>query len=482
MEKPVCKSECNDNGDCSDDDANKGSDDAVNVVKSLKHTPEIHTALPNKINYICIGTMVSVVGIVLTVVVSVTMLVVISTDDKQNGFQLSNAILKISNQLDNLSIKMKSDSSTTDEPQTCENINTSYLYYVMQEENKRLKAELQKTKFRKDSIEFTDANEKRMQRTERQEQLRVDCRLVSSTNKLYGWVFGNKSLTFGRRDNFNINIKIKLLYPEIPDNDKILFEFGLTTTIDYLIWDRQGIMFRGQRCVKKPGICLDVIDNALSKLEGPIFEQMADYIQGQLTLELHKSHFVLMCNHRNIYISNVLNVSSEEKLWPVFGFYNTHLITISQTIFSENKISFNRTTVDPHLFVSEDNNTISNYKLQNSSGWDMSIMYLEIAFLIMSTVFILLVILKFENNILGNILVSAAVFLSVLLSIYYIYMNWSLRLLLIVSILLGTVRIDLRNMKFESNIKDYTFLSILCSTYIMSFFKAIGYIFNLIFY
>ncbi|XP_052099731.1 uncharacterized protein LOC127734113 isoform X5 [Mytilus californianus] len=150
MEKPVCKSECNDNGDCSDDDANKGSDDAVNVVKSLKHTPEIHTALPNKINYICIGTMVSVVGIVLTVVVSVTMLVVISTDDKQNGFQLSNAILKISNQLDNLSIKMKSDSSTTDEPQTCENINTSYLYYVMQEENKRLKAELQKTKFRKD--------------------------------------------------------------------------------------------------------------------------------------------------------------------------------------------------------------------------------------------------------------------------------------------------------------------------------------------
>ncbi|XP_052099729.1 uncharacterized protein LOC127734113 isoform X3 [Mytilus californianus] len=481
MEKPVCKSECNDNGDCSDDDANKGSDDAVNVVKSLKHTPEIHTALPNKINYICIGTMVSVVGIVLTVVVSVTMLVVISTDDKQNGFQLSNAILKMSNQLDSLSIKLKSDSST-DGPQTCENINTSYLYYVMQEENKRLKAELQKTKFRKDSIEFTDANEKRMQRTERQEQLRVDCRLVSSTNKLYGWVFGNKSLTFGRRDNFNINIKIKLLYPEIPDNDKILFEFGLTTTIDYLIWDRQGIMFRGQRCVKKPGICLDVIDNALSKLEGPIFEQMADYIQGQLTLELHKSHFVLMCNHRNIYISNVLNVSSEEKLWPVFGFYNTHLITISQTIFSENKISFNRTTVDPHLFVSEDNNTISNYKLQNSSGWDMSIMYLEIAFLIMSTVFILLVILKFENNILGNILVSAAVFLSVLLSIYYIYMNWSLRLLLIVSILLGTVRIDLRNMKFESNIKDYTFLSILCSTYIMSFFKAIGYIFNLIFY
>ncbi|CAG2238732.1 unnamed protein product [Mytilus edulis] len=148
--------------------------------------------------------------------------------------------------------------------------------------------------------------------------------------------------------------------------------------VDYLKWDRPVIIVSGQRCVENPGICLDVIDDTLSKLEGPHFEQKSDYIQGQLTLELHKSYLVLMSNHGNIYVSNKLNISSEEKLWPIFRFYNTHLINISQTIFSENKLGFNLTTIDPHLFVSADNNTIANYKLQHSTGWHKSITYLEI--------------------------------------------------------------------------------------------------------
>lgn len=172
----------------------------------------------------------------------------------------------------------------------------------------------------------------------------VGCRLVSSTNHHYDWIFANKSRTLGRKDTFNIIIKIKLLYPEIPDNDRILFEFGLTTMVDYLKWDRPVIIVSGQRCIESSGICLDVKDNTLSKLEGPHFEQKSDYIQGQLTLELHKSYLVLMSNHKDIYVSNVLNISSEEKLWPIFRFYNTHLTNISQTIFSEYKISFNLST------------------------------------------------------------------------------------------------------------------------------------------
>lgn len=44
---------------------------------------------------------------------------------------------------------MNSYWSTTDGSQTCEKYNTSYLYYVLREENRRLKDELKITKSRK---------------------------------------------------------------------------------------------------------------------------------------------------------------------------------------------------------------------------------------------------------------------------------------------------------------------------------------------
>lgn len=72
-------------------------------------------------------------------------------DDKQNGLQLLTAILKISNQLDSLSIKTKSESSTTDGTQACKNINNSYIYYALREDIRKLR-ELQKTKSRNGKI------------------------------------------------------------------------------------------------------------------------------------------------------------------------------------------------------------------------------------------------------------------------------------------------------------------------------------------
>ena len=74
MEKQGGKGDGSDIGDCSDNDLNKGSDDVVNFVKSSNHMSNIQLVMAHKINYICFGTMVSVISIVVTVV----MLVVIS--------------------------------------------------------------------------------------------------------------------------------------------------------------------------------------------------------------------------------------------------------------------------------------------------------------------------------------------------------------------------------------------------------------------
>ncbi|CAG2221328.1 unnamed protein product [Mytilus edulis] len=129
MEKQTCKINGNDNGDCSEDDLFKGSDDAVNV-ESPKHSSTIPSVLLNKIKLICICTVISVI------------------DDKQNGFLT--AILKISNQLDSLSIKTKSESSTTDGTQSCKNINTSYPYYALQRRKQETESKTSKTKSTKD--------------------------------------------------------------------------------------------------------------------------------------------------------------------------------------------------------------------------------------------------------------------------------------------------------------------------------------------
>ncbi|XP_071166321.1 uncharacterized protein [Mytilus edulis] len=553
MEEQTCKIHGNGNGDCSEDDLFKGSDDAVNVVKSPKHSFTIPSVLLNKIKLICICTVISVIGIVFTVVLSVTMLVIVSTDDKQNGFLT--AILKISNQLDSLSIKTKSESSITDGTQSCKNINTSYPYYALQAENRKLRAKLQKPKSTKDDqtnilhltkdisrisnqleslstkmnsySSATDGSQtcenintnylyyviqeenrrlkdelkitksrkntdnKRNKQEERKKLLQVDCGSVSCAHNSYRWVVANRSLSFGRSDHFDIIIQFKLFYPEIPDYGKLLFEFGLTTLAEDLTFNNPAIIVRGQRCEKVPGMCFYVIDDVLTKLEGHVFEQMSDYIQGQLTLELHKSYFVLMSNQKNIYISNMLNFSSKVELWPVFGFYNTHLINVSQTILSENKISFNRTTVDPHFFVSEDNSTISSCKLwpkeTGCTRWDISIIAIEI------TYFLVFTILCFRFNfcqssinefvrILDDIAFFTSCFLCVPLSLYYLYMNWSIHLLFVVSTLLGLILYNLEYQTIKNDPKRYVCLTFPYSTYIVILFKMFRYIFYLIFF
>lgn len=154
----------------------------------------------------------------------------------------------------------------------------------------------------------------------------------------------------------HIMIRFKLAYLKLADDGKVFFEFGLTP----LVSGRLNIIVRGKRCTEEPGLCLYVLDTVWTKLEHVAYEQIsAEYVKIEIQLELHQSNFVLLSNRRNIFISKTSNELSENILHPVFGFYNTHLIDISLTMFSEKGISFDVTTVDPHLFISEDNTTLS---------------------------------------------------------------------------------------------------------------------------
>lgn len=160
----------------------------------------------------------------------------------------------------------------------------------------------------------------------------------------------------------NIITRFKLLYPQIAaDDGKILLEFGLTS----LMPGGWNIIVRGQRCMEKLGLCLyvHVLNNVWTKLEHVRYKQMSEYVKVDITLELHQSNFVLLSFLKKIYTLNTSNDLCMDDLYPVFGFYNTHLINISQTVYSKKEIRFNDTTVDPHLFISEDSTTISTCKL-----------------------------------------------------------------------------------------------------------------------
>lgn len=220
--------------------------------------------------------------------------------------------------------------------------------------------------------------------------------LLPVRTRTWRWVFGNRSLTFGSSDQFDIIINFQLLYPEIADDGEILFEFGLTTLTVLLLSDCPNIVVRGQRCDEGLGICIYLLEYEFVKLESGIFEQNSEYVRGRLKLKLHKSHFVLMSNHD---ISKLLNISKDVKLWPVFTFYNVHLINISYTILCKDNISFNRTTVDPHYFISEDNYTLSNCKLQPNnmclSYSDVGLICIQIAFYLFTVVLICFSIFRY---------------------------------------------------------------------------------------
>ncbi|CAG2225005.1 unnamed protein product [Mytilus edulis] len=218
------------------------------------------------------------IGIVMTIILSISTLFVTLIgfkyvyDDQKKDDQLAEDMLRISRQLESLSTEMRTYFPQTDGQEKTEKCNNDYLYYILQYENRRLKTELQHATVEKDTIAYTKANIKRNKKEDNNEHLRFIClSALSSNTHMYEWVSGNRSLTFGSSDQFDIIITFQLLYPEITDDGEILFEFGLTTATILLLSDCPNIVIRGQRCDEDLGICLYVLENEFIKLENGIF-------------------------------------------------------------------------------------------------------------------------------------------------------------------------------------------------------------------
>ncbi|XP_071166324.1 uncharacterized protein [Mytilus edulis] len=380
--------------DSSDDDINKGSDDIKNI-ENQKYMPVLvdDEVYQDKIKL----TIVLIPFIIL--IMSITTMTFVTKDDF-DGISLSanksehlrysipfhgeNISVLLMNEHVSVDVYGKSIKQQRKTPTCiCDQLNG---------ELKRLKEEVQllnSTKDNKDTIK-TDKDVY----TLRQRRNINELAFLSSSH--YRLAYGNRCFT-GYTDYIDVIFKLNLFHPNINDNGTLLFEFGLASTVEYLVkdvYDNQMLTVKAFRCKHPFGICLEVTDEISSKIDVSVFKQTPEWVQGHITMGLQSSRFILMSENQNIYVGNKLNMSHGLQLWPVFGIYNSHLISMSITIHSNNLISFNRTSLDPHLFISDDNNTISNWYLTFKQVQTLSFgnvyMYFQKAFFVIMPLMYLL--------------------------------------------------------------------------------------------
>ncbi|XP_071166199.1 uncharacterized protein [Mytilus edulis] len=130
---------------------------------------------------------------------------------------------------------------------------------------KRLKEKVQllnSTKDNKDTIK-TDKDVY----TLRQRRNINELAFLSSSH--YRLAYGNRCFT-GYTDYIDVIFKLNLFHPNINDNGTLLFEFGLASTVEYLVkdvYDNQMLTVKAFRCKHPFGICLEVTDEISSKID-----------------------------------------------------------------------------------------------------------------------------------------------------------------------------------------------------------------------
>ncbi|CAC5425007.1 unnamed protein product [Mytilus coruscus] len=388
--------------DLSDDDINKGSDDIIQI-ENQKYLPVLmdEEVYQNKLKL----SIVLMLFIIL--IISITTMTFV-TKDNFNGISPSASeilrcsisfhgeISRLSRQLENISVLlMNEDASVYSYGKSIkqQRKTTKCMYDQLHGEFERLKEDVQilnSTKDTKDTIKTgKDVH------TLQQRRNINDLAFLPSSH--YRLAYGNRCFT-GHTDYIDVIFKLNLFHPNISDNGTLLFEFGLSSSVEYVVKDVDDIQMltvKAFRCPHSFGICLEVSDEISSKIDVSIFKQTPECIQGHITMGLQSSRFMLMSENQHIYIGSKLNMSRGLQVWPVFGIYNSHLINMSFTIHSKDSISFNRTSVDPHLFISDDNNTISNWHLQfekvHQLSFEIVYMYFEKAFFVTMPLFMYIV-------------------------------------------------------------------------------------------
>jgi len=201
----------------------------------------------------------------------------------------------------------------------------------------------------------------------------------SGYNFMFQGVFGNKSFGKNKEAKFNITLQfpVKQYNFDLNGGD-ILFEFGFTlnTSIKDHLYQKEHVWaVSGYKCQNRYGVCLVLTYSNQSEV---YFVSKEDVIFTEdVHLKTAKASLALILNRRtmnmslftasktlNIKLGKGTSLQANDTVWPVFAIHEHGDQNVSfpmaATINSDSGFSFDPSSLQPNLFLSEDYNSVSN--------------------------------------------------------------------------------------------------------------------------
>ncbi|VDH90477.1 Hypothetical predicted protein [Mytilus galloprovincialis] len=197
-----------------------------------------------------------------------------------------------------------------------------------------------------------------------------------STGRLfkYGGVFANTTFPLEESSSIEFSIKFQLTAlrsQNVQDNvEYTVFEFGLTNdSISKEFLYPSVFSVSAFTCPNSFGVCLKT-DNGILLRGKAIFKSETNslFYEGRFILAYQHSDFtvIIQAKFPKKNTTKELHRISFTKLTtpfrPVFAAYNSEKITVLMTIVT-NQVGFDRNTLHPNLYISDNNKTMSNTKL-----------------------------------------------------------------------------------------------------------------------
>ena len=203
----------------------------------------------------------------------------------------------------------------------------------------------------------------------------------------HGGVFGNKSFPVEEKARFVLTLTYQEHNYYVHDNEvenKLLFEFGFTlnTVIKDYLYEKENVWaISGYKCPNVYDVCLKLTYpnqsnvNAHQSLwlghEYSVFTENynSGTVMGRLTLVLNRKARTLsiLTKSQTFHVDLIDDKQLNGNVWPVFVIHeNNGVLPLSAKIGKHSRFSYDRTSLPPNYFLSEDNNTISNIESTNT--------------------------------------------------------------------------------------------------------------------
>lgn len=188
----------------------------------------------------------------------------------------------------------------------------------------------------------------------------------------YEGVFANTSFLSDQERSIEFSIKFQQISLQTKEYDELpIFEFSLTNgSISTQLLFPSIFSVGGFSCQNKFGVCLSIGNRVLIESKDMFkSETNSHFAEGRFILSYIPSNSTLLFLSKfskkktTKELHRIHPLKFKGPLWPVFAAYTT--IAVSVTI-KTNQVGFDRFTLYPSLYISDDNKTMSNKKLSGT--------------------------------------------------------------------------------------------------------------------